>query len=185
MSEKEPFLEPEPTPEEIEQARRLAEALEGGRGAAADPEALAAAQFLQGLSEGVGGDELARHRLRKELVEAAGKRGRSRKTRWVAAAASIAGAAALGLVLWSVLSPPSGRTLEEREREARAAVASISKVSSVDLASARSEASYDSAWKERLATTLETSRYESLLQQAGGSGSAAPARASQTSGGEL
>jgi hypothetical protein len=164
--EKEPHPETPPSPDEMEQARLLAEALGSGSSEHADPKSLAVVRLFESLSEDRPADELARMRTRKLLAA------RASRLRLLRAAARFAAAAALVLfslsavLLWRSLGRPSLRVLDQREEAARAAVAALGVSQAGDLADARLHSRIEDLRSERFASAARKERMTALLGRA-------------------
>lgn len=141
--------EPPPTPDELAEARALAESLEEGRADALGP--AAAIRLLREEMAGTN-DDVARIRLRRTLVAAASPRRRALRHA-LALAASLLLASGLGALLLH-RSAPSDETLARREDEARASIERL-------LAARSSSKPADGV--SRVASALVAARQESLL----------------------
>jgi len=186
MSEREPWPESEPASQEIEASRRLAQALETGDSSLADGEAVAAAFLLQSGAH-LPPDDVGRQRLRKELVAAVVSPTLG-LMRWVGlAAASLVAGALLVTALWRMTSAPSLYTLEAREMAARQALESVPRSTRAGLSTGtRMESTYDTAWRERLDSELQSSRFTRMWDQSNPGNTASGGRsrhAIQNSGG--
>lgn len=165
------------TAAEAEAARRLADAIEGGDGAGADAESLAAVRLLASLGAH-SGDEVA---ARRGAARAASVlRAAARKRLAVRVLAPLAAA----LVLAAGLSgrravPPAGleETLAEREARARVALSSL----------AADPSGFRSDRAESLLARLSESRFESYRRERastlGESGASKPGPRGTPSGG--
>lgn len=167
--------EPPPTPEELAEARALAESLEEGRADALGP--AAAIRLLREEPAGAA-DELARIRLRRTLVAAASPRRRVLR-HVLALAASLLLAGGLGALLLH-RPAPTDETLARREDEARASIErllagrtsstpvnGVSRVASA-LVAARQESLLSSFTRERTATLLGSSASPNASPTPGG-----------------
>lgn len=158
------------TPEERDEAERLARALDG------EPtevdETLAAAHLLISLRD-VPADDVARRRLRRQLVAQAGHA--RRRTRAAVAAGLLAAAAAA--LLFAVLGPhkrpPSSEALlAEREIAARRAIAPLLAAES-NIESTRLERTFDELEAARL-SEWQTRQITKLLETTGTRSSSQP-----------
>lgn len=164
--------EPPPTPEELTEARALAESLEEGRSDGLGP--AAAIRLLREESS----DELARARLRRTLVAAASPRRRVLRHA-LPLAASLLLAGGLGALLLR-RPAPSDETLARREDEARASIErllagrtvstpanGVSRVASA-LVAARQESLLSSFTRERTSALLGSSASPNVSPTPGG-----------------
>ncbi|MFH1176221.1 MAG: hypothetical protein V1750_02355, partial [Acidobacteriota bacterium] len=120
MRELEELGEAPASGEEISAAERLGRALAGASEAATPAELIAAAQLLAAVGGADVADDVARVRLRRELVAAA----RARRPRWQIGVAAVAAAlivAALGAVLLRSPSATDARARGAPQAAARAA----------------------------------------------------------------
>lgn len=178
------------TPEEAEEARRLAEALEPLCSQDADPRALAVARLLESVSVDPRGDASARALARRNLVA------RAPRARFLGIVGRIAAVAALAAVFLSVAllrrpsGAPSAELLARREAEAKEAVASVALAGWGEWGSARLGAQMEELRTERFASSLRNGRMEDLLgettdasPEGGGSGGERSAKTTRDSGG--
>jgi hypothetical protein len=168
MTERDPSLESPPTAQESEMARRLAEAIESGTSGCADPRALSVVRLLESLSANPSGDDFATRRTRKELVARASRLRPRRVAGRFAAAAALVAVALTGALLLRSPERPSEQLLAQREKAARAAVASLAVFGMQDSGDARLRDQMDDLRTERFASALQSQRLTSLLNQAEG-----------------
>ena len=163
------------TADEVAAAERLAQALEGREPADLDREALAAAHLLQAIAAPA--DDLARRRLRVELVWAAVRAHRSMTVRRrVLATAAVATVAVGAGVLWRLAGQPAQSLLAEREQVANSAVAAVAGWDAEAAAAARLDSAFDRQWRNRVTLKLETERASLLSEREAAN---APSKASE------
>jgi hypothetical protein len=148
------------TGEEIAAAEHLVRVLAGAGEAGALLEAVTAARLLEAAGSGGVADEVARARLRRELVAAAS----ARRPAWRIKVAGLAAAlivTVFGAVLLRFRGAPDTRSLGAREAEARAAVARIGgSASTDDSLPAYLQAACERAGRDRLVASFEKQRFE-------------------------
>jgi len=164
MREHEDPIGPAPTADELEAARRLADALEKRRTEAPAVEGLAVARLLEPVTAAGAGDDLASRRLRKELVDVASRRPARQFARFtLPLTAAIAVAVLLAALLRHVPGRPSAEVLVAREEAARAAAIAVAgSWGDEDESSRRIAAVSEQQWRSRLAGLLAAGRVETL-----------------------
>ena len=167
------------TPEEAQEARRLAEAIEGGRAEGADPEALAVVRLLESVAPAAE-NEVGARGLRTRLVRSGAAQPRLFALRRVAAVAAIAAAALAGALLLRSQAHTGASALAAREEAARAAVAAVVGSWGSDAGSStRIAAVSERLWRERLVDRPESERLEQLASESS-SATATDGKASST-----
>ena len=158
------FVEPPVTSEEVQAARRLAEAIDSGATSGADPEELAVVRFLEAVSGAAASDEIAARSLRNELTARASRRLRVGTVRHIAAvAAAVAGVALLSIFFLRSSARPSESVLVAREEAARAAVVEVAGSWGAQVEPSRRIAAVsEQQWRLRFADQLDSERFEQL-----------------------
>jgi len=161
------FVEPPVTSEEVQAARRLAEAIDGGLTGAADPEELAVVRFLEAVSGAAASDEIAARRLRNELTARASRRPQLGTVRRVAAvAAAVAGVTLLSVFLLRSPARPTDSVLVAREEAARAAVVEVAGSWGAQYEpNRRIVAVSEQQWRLRFADQLDSERFQQLASE--------------------
>jgi hypothetical protein len=167
VSEHKRFDESPATAEDLQAARRLADAVEGGMAVAADVEALGVARLLETVSKPGVSDNLAARRLRNELTARAGGRPRLRSARSIVPiAAAVAGVAFLSVFFWRSPARTSDGVLAARQETARAAVVAVATSwAANDALSRRLAAVSEQQWRSRLTTMIDRGRFEQLAAE--------------------
>ena len=161
MSDKDLFEGETPSQEELEEARRFAEALEAGKSGPDTVDGMPVARLLEALGERGGSDEIRGARLRRELVMSASQKKRRSAWVWRAAAAALLTAGLAASYLWLRPGRPDETLLAQREREARAAVEAVVSGSGIDANTERLRLEFDRQAQERLASANRAERFES------------------------
>jgi len=161
------FVEPPVTSEEVQAARRLAEAIDSGATSGADPEELAVVRFLEAVSGAAASDEIAARSLRNELTARASRRLRVGTVRHIAAvAAAVAGVALLSIFFLRSSARPSESVLVAREEAARAAVVEVAGSWGAQYEPSRRIAAVsEQQWRLRFADQLDSERFEQLASE--------------------
>ena len=161
------FVEPPVTSEDVQAARRLAEAIDGGATAGADPEELAVVRLLEAVSGAAASDEIATRRLRSGLTARATRRLRLGTARRAAAvAAAVAGVTLLSVFLLRSSARPSASVLVAREEAARAAVVEVAGPWQARYEPSRRIAAVsDQQWRLRFADQLDSERFQQLASE--------------------
>jgi hypothetical protein len=173
MSDHEPVLEVQSADDEMQAARALAAALEVRTREDVDLEVLAVVHLFEAVGEWPVAEEVTHRRLRNDLST---RLRRHRPARWLglAAAAALAGVAALGVFLSRPSLPAHADLLAARERAARDAVEEISASSaSMTVASTRVARVLESEWHARFDATLRNERFAALAGSVSGLASTA------------
>ncbi len=161
------FVEPPVTSEEAQAARRLAEAIDRGATAGADPEDLAVVRFLEAVSGAAASDEIAARRLRYELTARATHRPQLGTVRRVGAVSvAVAGVTLLSVFLLRSSARPTQSVLVAREEAARAAVVEVAESWGARYEpSRRIVAVSEQQWRLRFADQLDSERFRQLASE--------------------